>query len=302
MARMDLAVEVVSVDEATRMVHFRVLPDPRRYIRTERDGETYYLDRYLKYAISERAMRDMCANQTVAMPLHHLPSSVSSASDYAAARRAALNKELKGSEYIAPAEAAAQHRQLEETGPDKQLVFLSVDICGSTALRRANPAMFERAYAIFLRELGTVVGQFHGAILKTTGDGFIAYIDYPAFTQQGDNAVDMALTFLVVLRDSINPALGQVGLPELSIRIGGDYGNAKVRQVKVPLTGFSQPEIASDALNRAVKIEKSSQENEFRVGRALYEILHVQWLERAEEVSFDANTVGIPGYKTYRIS
>lgn len=61
-------------------------------------------------------------------------------------------------------------------------------------------------------------------------------------------------------------------------------------------------EIASDALNRAVKIQESAEANQLRIGRDLYELIHVQWLERAEEVAFDGQSVGIPGYKTYKVA
>jgi class 3 adenylate cyclase len=122
-----------------------------------------------------------------------------------------------------------------------------------------------------------------------------------SFTSLCDAAIDMGLSLLVVLRDSVNPALEEVGQGPLKIRIGADYGPAQIRQLEVPATGFSQSEVASDALNRAVKVEQTCGENEFRIGRRLYELVHVQWLERAQEMEFDGASVGIPGYKTYRM-
>jgi len=100
----------------------------------------------------------------------------------------------------------------------------------------------------------------------------------------------------------VNPALQEAGLYPLKIRIGADYGPAQTRHVEIPPTGFSQAEVASDALNRACKIEKSGRPNEFRIGRRLYELIHVKWLERATEVSFDGASIGIPGYKVYQVS
>lgn len=298
--RMDFKIEELQAEEDSRMVHFRIVPDPRRYVRQEAGGKVVYLDKYLDHAIDEREMMRSCGALAPGMPIHHLPASIRSAPDYAAARKQALKAELLDGGYRPPDEEAAQHRPLKTD--TKWLVFLSVDICGATALRRGNPTGFEQAYAIFLRELGTVVGQFGGTILKTTGDGFIAYIDHPAFTQQCDKAIDMGLTLQVVIRDSINPSLTEAGLPEIRIRIGGDCGTAQVRSLCVPPTGFATPEVASDALNRVVKIEESAGSGEFHIGRNLYELIHVQWLERAEEVSFDGESVGMPGYKTYRMS
>ena len=90
-------------------------------------------------------------------------------------------------------------------------------------------------------------------------------------------------------------------MPSLSIRVGADCGAARLRKITVPATGFEAPEVASDALNRAVKIEQTAAANEFRIGRGLYELVHVQWLERCEEVEFDGNDVGIEGYQVYKV-
>lgn len=280
----------------------QLAPDPRRYRRIERDGEEYYLDKFLDVLIPAKEVLEECAEKMKGIPVHALSSSIESAPTYAHSRRAAIQDELQGHPYSPPEEGAIQHQDYPQTPDTRWLVFLSVDICGGTALRRSEPAAFERAYDIFIRELGTLVGQFNGLILKTTGDGFIAYIDHPAFTQQCDNAVDLGLSFLVVLHESINPALMTCGLPTLSIRVGADYGEADVRRVTVPATGYSATEIASDALNRAVKIQEGAAENELWIGRTLYELLHVQWLERSEEVDFDLERLGTTSYTVYRVS
>lgn len=300
-ARMDFKTEILSLNEENHVVTMRMTPEPRRYDRVEKDDQTFFLDRYLGYLISEEDMNRAMKEQMSGLPLYALSPTIDSAPNYAASRRLVIGSELNGEPYTPPSEQAIQHREIDPQTNRKWLAFVSVDICSSSALRRSNRSEFEQVYAIFLRELGTVVGQFHGALLKTTGDGFIAYIDHPAFTRQSDNIVDLGLSFLVVVRDSINPALSEVGLPNLSIRVGADCGHADVRQITIPTTGYSDLDIASDALNRAVKIEQGADVNEFRIGRGLYELLHIDWLERAEEVEFDGTEVGIPDYKTYRM-
>ncbi len=90
-------------------------------------------------------------------------------------------------------------------------------------------------------------------------------------------------------------------MPALTIRVGADCGAARLRKITVPATGFEAPEVASDALNRAVKIEQTAAANELRIGRGLYELVHVQWLERCQEVEFDGNDVGIEGYQVYKV-
>ena len=300
--RMDFKIEVVQTDEATRTAIFHVVPDPRRYERATIDGEPHYIDKYLRTAISEELMIHMCTNQAKGLPFYDLSPRIESAPKYATSRRAALDSELQGGGYVPPAEKPIAHHSLDIGAVEKNLVFLSVDICGSTALRRADRTGFDRAYELFVRELGTVVGQFNGTLLKVTGDGFIAYIDYPGFTEQCDHAIDMGLSFVFVLHESINPALLNAGLPTLKIRVGADYGDAVVRQFEVSSTGFVAHDIASDALNRTVKIEQSAGENEFRIGRRMYELIHVQWLERTTEVPFDASGIGAPDYKIYKVN
>jgi class 3 adenylate cyclase len=299
--RMDFQVEVIQADEATGTVRFRAIPDPRRYERTEKDGDVHYLDKYLRLLIPEDLILGQAARQLAGLPVYHLSASIKSAPQYAAARKSALAVELQGGAYVSPPEKAIPHQDPHGNLTPRELVFLSVDICGGSALRRTDRTRFDQAYGIFMRELGTIVGQFNGTIYKPTGDGFIAYVDHPSFTSRSDQAIDLGLSCLTLLRSSINPSLSEAGLPELNIRVGADTGPVSFRKIEVPATGFSDIEIASDALNRAVKIQESAATNEFRIGRGLYELIHVQWLERASEVLFDGASVGMPGYKTYKV-
>ena len=113
--------------------------------------------------------------------------------------------------------------------------------------------------------------------------------------------VDLGLSLLTLLNRSINPALEADSLSPFQIRIGGDCGEASFRKVSIQPTGFSDIEVASDALNRAVKIQESCAFNEFRIGYMLYRLVHVQWLERGTKVEFEGNVVGIDGYPVYRM-
>lgn len=290
--------EVVESGDQTRPYIVRMTPDPRRYTTAERDGQTLYIDKYLGHAFTLETMAAGFSD----VPIYSLASRVKLTSAYAESRRTALGSEMESGKYTPPDEEPIAHHELN-TGDDKRLVgFLSVDICGATAMRRQNAAAFDQAYELFTRELGTVVGQFNGSILKTKGDGFIAFIDHPSFNSACDALIDMGLSILVVLHRSLNPVLVESGITPLSIRIGADYGEAILKQVSIPATGFTCQEVISDALNRAVKIEEACPPNEFWIGRCLYELVHVQWLERATQTVFDGAQVGMPGYQTYRIT
>lgn len=294
--------ERVRADDETRTLLVCIAPDPRRYDLCERDGERFYIDKFLRVRINYEDMLKSMRDHMSGKPIYHLAPNIESTPEYAASRLEAVRNELQTGKHLPPAEKAAQHTDFYANANARPIAFLSVDICGGTAQRCANPASFERAYKIFLQELGTIVGQFNGAILKPTGDGFIALIDHPGFTTQCDNTIDLGLSLLVVLRDTVNPALKEAGLPELKIRVGADFGQAEVRSIQIPATGFSFPEVASDALNRAVKVQESCAPNEFRIGRALYELVHVKWLMRATQVDFNSDDIGAAQYAVYRVN
>ena len=295
--RADFISEVVGFDEVSHIASMRMLPDPRRYDEIEHDGQKLYLDKYLGHAFPLEAMTENFAGT----PLYELSPRIDSTPEYADARQSALEAEMVSGEYTPPSQQPLEHQELNLFGSTRQLGFLSVDICSSSALRRQNPAEFDRSYELFTRELGTLVGQFHGTILKTKGDGFIAFIDHPSFTRLCDNLVDMGISLLVLLHQSLNPVLLKAGMTPLSIRIGADYGEALVKTITIPTTGFASQEVASDALNRAVKIEEACEPDQFWIGRCLYELIHVQWLERATVTECDGEALGMPGYQTYRI-
>lgn len=296
--RADFISEVERFDETTGIARIRMQPDPRRYNKEERDGETLYVDKYLGTAFS---LDVMATGALAGVPSYSFEPRIGSTIDYAAARQAALENEMSSGEYAPPSESPRLHHEISSVGNERGLGFLSVDICGASAMRRKNATAFDRAYELFTRELGTLVGQFNGSILKTKGDGFIAFIDHPSFTNLCDHIIDMGLSLLILLHRSLNPALIKAGMEPLSIRIGADYGEAIVRQLNIPATGFVTQEVASDALNRAVKIEEACPPDQFWIGRCLYELIHVKWLERATETAFDGSSVGMSDYKTYRM-
>jgi class 3 adenylate cyclase len=298
---MDFTFEIISADDESQTLHLAIIPDARRYEMIERDGEKFYFDKFLRHLIPVDEMKTSMMQQVAGLPIYSLTPTIKSTGRYADKRRSAVTSELRTGQYLPPEEAAVQHQSVVDDPKTRGMVFISVDICGSSALRQKDQNSFDAAYRIFVRELGTVVGQFNGSIFKLTGDGLIAVIDHPSFTRQCDNAVDMGLSFLVVLRDAVNPALEEAGLTPFRIKVGADYGDAQIQKFDIPKTGYSAPEIASDALNRAVKIQSSCCENEFRIGRTLYELVHVQWLERAQCVPFDGSAIGVPEYSVYRV-
>lgn len=295
---MDFVWDIVSLDEITRTVRAIAKPDPRRYETIRKDDGLYYRDKYLDFWISEKCLTESMIG-AVGAPMYSDPPAIESAANYTEDRRTAIETQLQSGVFVAPNSKPDPHRQLLATESNKDMTFLSVDICGSTKLRAKGAGMYDRAYAIFFQELGTVVGQFHGTILTSTGDGFLAYIDSQSINEQSDNALDMGLTFLAVLEGAVNPALEAEGLPCLSIRVGADHGVAVVSELSVPPTGFAEKVMKSDGLNRCAKIQANAKAGQLLIGRELYERIHVQWLERCSKV--EVNLAGAFGFENYEI-
>lgn len=264
--RFDFVSEVLSTDDETQTVQIRLEPDPRRYTLKEIDGQRCFIDKFLQIAIPEGVVSEMMLGHLQGLPISYGPPAIASSSDYSESRRVALKKELEGSPYLPPDEEAHPQKELFTGSVADFVCFISVDMVGSTALRQNYGERFDKSYEVFLRELLTSVGHFRGAILNVTGDGFTAYVDMPGFTTQCDKTVDLGLTLLRVLKNSINPTLEEAGLPALNIRVGADAGMAVKRSVSVQATNFQSFDIGSTALNRAVKIEQNAQAGQFLIG------------------------------------
>ena len=301
MQRMDLIAEAVGEPRADGTVTMRLTPDPRRYDRIEENGETLYVDRYTRIAVSLRTMVEGFARRAENLPSFYLPPRIGNTLDYAAERLVAVSHEMATGEHVAPAQTPLAHRPLDL--PDERPVtFVSFDICGATRMRAEDPEGFDRAFRIAFQELAATVDQFYGSIHKTTGDGFIAFVDHPSVTAR-DSAIDMGLSLLAVLRETVNPALEQTGLRPLAARVGADHGPARMHTLSSASTGFTQCDVVSDALNRAVKLQEAAAPGTMLIGEALRHQLHVGWLERSAEAAADiAESVGIPGYKTYTVA
>lgn len=300
--RMDFVFEKVKVDEENGIVTGMMIPHPDRYKEIEENGKSYWLDIYLKHLIPKDEMLVSLAEQMKGLPIYALSPSVESTPDYAENRKTDLKSEFAHGKYISPKEKAIPHRNLEILDEERLIAFISVDICESTALRQKHAESFDKAYNIFLRELGTLVAQFNGTLLKTTGDGFIAYIDHPSFTRQADNIIDLGISMIVVLRDSLNPNFLENDMPPLEIRVGAELGPARINVQHIPATGFKSLDVASDALNKSVKLENAANKGEFLIGMGLFQTAHVQWLKRTTEIEFDSKMFGDSSYRVFRVN
>ena len=294
--RADLLSEVVSSDENSHIVRVKLTPDPRRYEIFEKDGKQYWRDKFLGAVFGWEAITQMAATVPGA-PLFYSAAMIGDAVEYAARRRETIRRELSEGSYEPPSEVCDPHQALPHDPTEIEATFLSVDVVNSTETRAKNTEKYDEVIDVLFREMGTAVGYFHGSVLKLTGDGFVCFLD-PSVNSQFDDAIGLGLTFLRIL-NAVNAATSEAH-PKLSVRVGAEHGQAKGKDFRVPATGYNQFEVVSDALNRAAKIQQSAPANSFVIGRALYERIHVQWLERASEIELGID-VGSDDYRTYLI-
>jgi adenylate cyclase len=120
------------------------------------------------------------------------------------------------------------------------LVILHVDIVESTRLSMILPV--DRLAAIirtFTQEMSLLIAAYGGYVLKYIGDAILAFFVVNSSSSSSDdvqlylpcmNAVSCACSMVKVIREGINPILGQYDYPELKIRIGIDVGENAVVQ------------------------------------------------------------------------
>lgn len=180
--RMDVEILETKADDATRIVWFTIVPNRRRYLSGICEGKRVWIDRYFGDKITEEQWAEVLQGLS-GMPLSQIPRHIDDAVGYAQSRRLALETELDTGKHIPPTERLEQHSELAATPRVRSMTFLSVDICGSTALREKDGDTFDQCFRIFFREMVTVAAEFHGRLLKSTGDGLIVYIDTSAINE-----------------------------------------------------------------------------------------------------------------------
>lgn len=302
MGRIDFIITQTTINEGR--IEFVIEPNPTRYKKIKKQNESFYLDRHTSTLIPEKMMIEALHHVGENFgkgSTHSLAPSIKEIHPYSEKRKQPVAIHLDTGEYQPPTEQAKAHSEPDKNAAERNIAFLSVDICDSTALRKRDPDSFDRIMDIFFSELGTLVGQHNGTVLKFTGDGFIAYLDYPAFTVQTDTSATLALAILHHVKSCINPILFEKGLTTIAIRIGIEFGHAKVNHIRIPSTGKSQYDYSSDALNYAVKIQESCSPNEIRVGQDLRDLLHDSHLQHLHEIDTHEETA-IKGYRVYRFA
>lgn len=156
-----------------------------------------------------------------------------------------------------------------------KFVILTVDLKGSTKMsQQLDSKINAKMITLFTREMASIVNNYHGYVLKYTGDGLIAYFPEPNFIGMNDLAVDCAIGMKLLLRDGINKVLRKKRLPKLKLRVGIDSGEAMIVDMGYELNK-QHKDLISETMNLSAKIQSLASENGIAVGDSTARNLHV---------------------------
>jgi len=299
--RMDFVMKVLSFDEESGKLTFKLEPDPRRYEWTELDGEPGLYDRLDKAFFPKKVFFESM-KQMEGLPIYHQPQRIENADAYIESRISQIVQRLEGNEETPRFEDKSE-QFLQSLECDRlEFVIASVDIVGSTHLATTLPqAKYARLIGTVLSELAEVVPKFRGHVLKYTGDGLIAYFPSPSFITMNDLALDCALTMRQLVHNAINPLLKRMNFPVIDIRIGLDSGEAYVVTVGSSETK-KHLDVIGGIVSLACKIQAIAKPGEICMGETTERNLHVAWRQLCEPVNCGANwSYKEPNGELYRI-
>jgi len=178
----------------------------------------------------------------------------------------------------------------EHVSQRMHMIVLFVDLVGSTEMSLTLPA--EKLGIIissFSQEMQYVLRHHGGYVLKFVGDAVIGYFlaeENPLAVS--DNAVNCARTMIDIIERGINPILSEYDYPELSVKIGMDYGeNVIMRYGSDKLR--SHVDILGPAVSIAAKITDLARPNQILIGEDVYEKLHPSLKDLFKKVEWRGN-------------
>jgi class 3 adenylate cyclase len=146
-----------------------------------------------------------------------------------------------------------------------------IDINGSTKMSRDLPsAQLSLIIQIFSQEISLSIINLGGYVLKFVGDAVIAL--FPA-EYNPENVLTRTLTcassILDIIKDGINPVFRKNLLPEITVKIGIEYGDAIVLAYGKNVE-FAHLDIIGFSISIASKITSLASPNEIIVGENAY--------------------------------
>lgn len=171
-----------------------------------------------------------------------------------------------------------------------KMIVVYVDLVGSTQMTLELPA---KKVAIivssFSQEMGFVIKNHDGYVLKYVGDAVIGYfVGQNTPLVAADNAVNCAKSMISVIERGINPILSEYDYPELRVKIGMDFGENTIVRYGSDENN-SHVDILGPAMSIAAKITNLARPNQILIGEDVYEKLHPTLKESFKEVEWQGN-------------
>jgi class 3 adenylate cyclase len=163
-----------------------------------------------------------------------------------------------------------------------KFVILNIDLVDSTRISMTLPV--DRLATIvqaFTQEMSLTIAAYGGHVLKYVGDSILAF-----FVAEGEpylpcvNAVNCARSMNKIIREGLNPILNQYDYPEMSVRVGIDFGESVVVQygwdthtVDGKQLRWPHYDILGYTINIAAKMTSLARPDQIVIGQMVFDIL-----------------------------
>ena len=171
-----------------------------------------------------------------------------------------------------------------------KMIVVYVDLVGSTQMALELPA--EKVAIIissFSQEIGFVIKNHDGYVLKYVGDAVIGYfVAQETPLVAADNAVNCAKSMISVIERGINPILHEYDYPDLRVKIGMDLGENTIVRYGVD-EARAHVDILGPGMSIASKITNLARPNQILIGEDVYEKLHPSLKQSFKAVEWHGN-------------
>jgi CheY-like chemotaxis protein len=178
-----------------------------------------------------------------------------------------------------------------------------IDIINSTqeTAKIKDPKKLRKYYSLFLNSMSTILTQYHGKIIKNSGDNLFFY--FPKTSNLDDqqalqNVFDCS-TSMIKSNKPLNQELAEADLPPINYRISMNYG-----LVEVALgSNNKEVDLFGSVVNECAKINSLSKSNGLVIGKNLYTLLINSTFGKNFEISeiklsLDGSSKNIASYYT----
>ncbi len=178
-----------------------------------------------------------------------------------------------------------------------------IDIINSTqeTAKIKDSKKLRKYYSLFLNSMSTILTQYHGKIIKNSGDNLFFY--FPKTSNLGDqqalqNVFDCS-TSMIRSNKPLNQELAEEDLPPINYRISMNYG-----LVEVALgSNNKEVDLFGSVVNECAKINSLSKSNGLVIGKNLYTLLINSTFSKEFEISeiklsLDGGSKNITSYYT----